>query len=117
MTAKICFRFGLRIAGIMSLPPPFKMIDERNDTPPPHPGEVLREDMLPYFGVSGPELARHLGIPCCKLSAVLSENAPVTLALAKRLGASLGQGPQYWLALQSQYDLWHGALEVPVRSI
>jgi antitoxin HigA-1 len=101
----------------MPLPPPFKPIDERNDTPPPHPGEVLREDMLPYFRVSGPELARHLGISRQKLNAVLTENAPVTRVLARRLGASLGQGPQYWLALQSQYDLWHGALHATGRGI
>ena len=94
----------------MSQPPPFKHINERTDTAPPHPGEILREDMLPHFHVSAGELARHLGVPLRTLNRVLSETAPVTQPLAKRLGASLGQGAHFWLALQSQYDLWHGAL-------
>jgi antitoxin HigA-1 len=95
----------------MPLPPFFKPIDERSDTAPPHPGEILREDMLPHFHVTSRELARHIGVPMRTLDTVLSERAPITRSMAKRLGASLGQGAQYWLALQSQYDLWHVALE------
>lgn len=95
----------------MPLAPPYKMIDERSDTAPLHPGEILREDMLPHFRISAPELARYIGIPLATLNSVLNERAPVTRGLAKRLGAALGQGAQYWLALQSQYDLWHGRLD------
>jgi antitoxin HigA-1 len=98
----------------MPLKAPYKPIDERIDCAPPHPGEILREDMLPHFHVSPQEFARHLGIPLQKLNTVLSESAPVTLSLAKRLGASLGQGAHYWLALQSQYDLWQSALNAPL---
>lgn len=95
---------------MMSLPPPFKAIDERIDTAPPHPGEILREEILPHFRVSPQELARHIGIPLHALNTVLYETAPITRTLAKRLGASLGQGAHYWLALQSQYDMWQDAL-------
>ena len=95
----------------MPLPPLFKPIDERSDTAPPHPGEILREDMLPHFHVSARELARHIGVPLRTLDTVLAERGPVTRSLARRLGSSLGHGPQYWLALQSQYDLWHVALD------
>jgi antitoxin HigA-1 len=98
----------------MPLRAPYKAIDERIDSAPPHPGEILREDLLPHFRVSPQELARHLGIPLQSLNTVLAERAPVTRSLAKRLGASLGQGPHYWLALQSQYDLWQGALKAPL---
>jgi antitoxin HigA-1 len=94
----------------MPLTPPFKPIDERSDTAPLHPGEILREDMLPFFHVSAPEFARHLGVSLRSLNTLLAEKAPITPPLAKRLGASLGHGPHFWLALQSQYDLWHGAL-------
>ena len=94
----------------MPLAPPFKYIDTRSDMAPLHPGEILREDMLPHFNVTAEELARHIGIPAKRLNTVLSEAAPVTRKLAARLGASLGQGANYWLALQLQYDLWHGAL-------
>ena len=94
----------------MSRKPPYKSIDERGDTPPPHPGEILREDMLPHFKVTAEELARHIGISIATLTSVLSERAPITRSLATRLGTSLGQGARYWLALQLQYDLWHGSL-------
>lgn len=94
----------------MVLPPPFKTIDERTDIPPPHPGEILREDLLPHYNVTATELARHIGVSPQILNRVLSERAPVTQALAKRLGRSLGNGAQYWMAVQLQYDLWHGSL-------
>ena len=100
----------------MTLAPPFKPIDERIDTAPPHPGEVLREDVLPHFHVTARELARHIGVPFQTLDTVLRESAPVTQSLAKQLGASLGQGAHYWLALQFQYDLWHGALGISPES-
>jgi antitoxin HigA-1 len=90
---------------------PFKVIDERTDIPPPHPGEILREELLPHYKVTVAELARHLGVSKRSLDTVISENAPVTRALAQRLGRSLGHGAQYWMALQLQYDLWHGSLE------
>lgn len=100
----------------MFLSPHLKSIDERNDVAPPHPGEILREDMLPHFNVTAEELARHIGVPIQRLSAILDERAPVTRMLAKRLGASLGHGPGYWLALQLQYDLWHGSLQASLQA-
>ncbi len=93
----------------MSLTPPFRSIDDHRDLAPPHPGEILREDMLPHFNVTARELARHIGVSARKLETVLEERAPITQPLAKRLGTALGQGARYWLALQLQYDLWHGA--------
>ena len=89
---------------------PFRAIDERLDTPPLHPGEVLREDMLPHFRVSASELARHLQVPHRIVDALLSERGRVTEALAARLGAAFGQGAHYWLALQRQHDRWQHAI-------
>ena len=89
---------------------PFKIIDERQDTPPLHPGEVLREDLLPHFKVSARELALHLRVPVQDIDALLSEHGRVTQTLAARLGASFGQGAQYWLALQRQHDLWQASI-------
>ena len=89
---------------------PYKIIDERTDTPPPHPGEILREDVLPYFKVTASELTRHLDVPLAALSGILSERAPVDRSIAVLLGGSLGRGADYWLALQLQYDIWHNSL-------
>lgn len=76
------------------------------DAAPPHPGEILREDILPALGMTRTGLARHLGISVRKLSGVLTERRPLNLDLAVRLGAALGSGTRYWLGLQVQYDLW-----------
>ena len=94
----------------MPLNPPFRSIDDSRDMAPPHPGEILREDMLPHFNVTARELARHIGVSPRALDIVLDERAPITTRLAKRLGKALGQDARYWLALQLQYDLWHGSL-------
>ena len=47
----------------MPLNPPFRSIDDSRDMAPPHPGEILREDMLPHFNVTARELARQIGVP------------------------------------------------------
>jgi addiction module HigA family antidote len=73
--------------------------------PPMHPGELLREDVLPALGRSRAEIARLLGISRQTLHNILSERAPVTPEMALRLGKLCGNGPELWLALQSRYDL------------
>ena len=100
----------------MTLRSPFKTIDDLSDNAPPHPGEVLREDMLPHFKITAAELARHIGVPRHTLDTVIAERAPVTGALAERLGSTLGHGARYWLALQLQYDVWHGSLSAPQQA-
>jgi addiction module HigA family antidote len=76
------------------------------DLHPPHPGEILREDILPLLRLNRSEFARHLGVSARVLSELLSERRSVTLDLAQRLGAALGQGARYWLGLQMQHDVW-----------
>ncbi len=85
-----------------------------HNAPPPHPGEVLREDMLPSIRLSAVELARHLGVSPRMLADVLDERQPVTLDLARRLGAAFGCGAHYWLGLQIQYDLYQARVAEPV---
>jgi antitoxin HigA-1 len=83
----------------------FKTHYERDEAPP-HPGEVLRDDVLPAIGLSRSALAKRLGVTTRKLSTFLSEQSPVTADLAMRLGAFFGQGARYWLGLQMQHDMW-----------
>lgn len=73
---------------------------------PPHPGETLREDVLPVLGISVTEMARRLGLARETLSRILHGRAPVSPDLAVRLErAGIGQA-RTWLAVQSDYDLW-----------
>jgi antitoxin HigA-1 len=85
--------------------PVFKDIYLR-DAAPPHPGEVLRDDLLPMTGLTRTALAKRLGITPQRLSALLSEKAPITADLAMRLGTLFGHGARYWLGLQMQHDIW-----------
>jgi antitoxin HigA-1 len=77
----------------------------RNGLPAMHPGELLREDVLPALGRTRAEIARLLGVSRQTLHAILTEHAPVTAEMALRLGKLCGNGPELWLALQTRYDL------------
>jgi antitoxin HigA-1 len=83
---------------------------------PPHPGAVLRDQILTRLTLSRKELAAKLGVSLPRLSDVLAERRPVSLDLARRLGKAFGNGARYWLALQMQHDVWaaecEGSIEV-----
>ncbi len=72
---------------------------------PMHPGEMLREDVLPALGKSKTEIARLLGVSRQTLYDILDEKQPVTPGMALRLGKLLGNGPDLWINLQRVYDL------------
>lgn len=72
---------------------------------PIHPGEMLREDVLPALGRPKTEIARLLGISRQTLYDILNEKQPVTAGMALRLGKLCGDGPDIWLNLQKRYDL------------
>lgn len=73
---------------------------------PPHPGETLREDVLPALGISVTEMARRLGVARETLSRILHGRAPISPDLAVRLErAGIGRA-RAWLAVQIDYELW-----------
>jgi len=74
--------------------------------PPTHPGEVLREDVLPALRLSVTAVARQLGVSRQTLHGILAEKHPVTPVMALRLGRFCGNGPEVWLRMQAAYDLW-----------
>ncbi len=73
---------------------------------PVHPGEILREDVLPSLELSVSEVARRLGVSRQQLHRVLACTHPVTIEMALRIGKLVGNGPGLWLRLQQAYDLW-----------
>jgi len=75
--------------------------------PPTHPGEILREDVLPALQLSVAEAARQLRVPRQRLHWVLAGRAPVSAEMALRLGRFCGNGPDLWLRMQQAHDLWH----------
>lgn len=75
--------------------------------PPTHPGEILREDVLPELRLSVTEAAAKLGVSRQTLHRILSGEAAVTAEMAVRLGKLCGNGPRLWLQIQQARDLWH----------
>lgn len=74
--------------------------------PPVHPGEVLREDVLPALGLPVSRAAGQLGVSRQTLHRIMAGRQPVTVEMALRLGKFFGNGPGLWLRLQQNYDLW-----------
>lgn len=73
---------------------------------PPHPGEALREDVLPELKLSVTALAKHLGYSRRRLSMLLNGRSSIKTDLAWRLElAGVGKA-HMWLARQSAYDMW-----------
>jgi addiction module HigA family antidote len=69
-----------------------------------HPGEFLAE-ILEDFDLSQAAFARLIGISAMRISHVIKGTRPVTAELALLFGRAFDQSPQYWLNLQSGYDL------------
>jgi addiction module HigA family antidote len=77
---------------------------------PPHPGETLREDVLPELGLTVTQAAEQLGVTRVALSRVLNGHAGISPEMALRiegwLGVENGGRADLWLAQQASYDLW-----------
>ncbi|GAB1386301.1 HigA family addiction module antitoxin [Melaminivora sp.] len=80
------------------------MTTPHNGLPAIHPGEFLRET-LDELGLTQTAFAQALGVSPMRVSHLLRGDRPVTAEMALRLGRALGQSPQYWLNLQTAYDL------------
>ena len=81
---------------------------------PPHPGETLREDVLPALNLTVTQAAAELGINRVTLSRVLNGKAAISIDLALRLEAWLdGPSAQSWLKGQLAYDLWQAREKRP----
>jgi len=74
---------------------------------PPHPGEILREDVLPELGMSVTKAAGQLGVTRVTLSRIINGKAGISPDMALRLAAWLDNTPESWLNMQVAYDLWH----------
>ena len=72
---------------------------------PTHPGEILREDVLPALGKPKVEVARALRISRQQLYDILNEVKPITSQMALRIGKLTRSSPEMWLRMQCAYDL------------
>lgn len=84
---------------------------------PSHPGELLREVVIPATGRSKVEIAALLGISRQHLYDVLREAKPISPSVAVRLGKLFGDGAAPWLRMQAAHDTWHAEKTIDVKSI
>jgi len=72
---------------------------------PIHPGEILREQFMAEFGVSMNRLARDLRVPVTRISEIVNQRRSVTSDTALRLARYFGTTPEFWMNLQTSYDM------------
>jgi addiction module antidote protein, HigA family len=73
--------------------------------PPVHPGEVLLEEFLEPLDISQYRLAKDISVPPRRVNEIVLRKRSVSADTALRLGRYFGTSEQFWLNLQSQYDL------------
>lgn len=72
---------------------------------PIHPGEVLMEDFIQGFGITQNKLAVSIGVPPRRINEIVHGKRAITADTALRLGKYFGTSAQFWLNLQTHYDL------------
>ena len=78
----------------------------RRKVRPTHPGEMLREDFLPDYGLTVAGLAKALGVSRQTMNDLLRERRAVSPAMALRLSRLFSNSPEFWLNAQRAVDLW-----------
>jgi addiction module HigA family antidote len=73
---------------------------------PTHPGEVLREDVLPALEMTQAEFAKRLGVSRLSVSELLLEKRALTADMAIRIARLTKTTPESWLRMQEALDLW-----------
>ena len=73
---------------------------------PAHPGEMLREDFMPDYGLTAASLAEKIGVSRQSVNQILRERRAVTPSVALRLSHLFGNTPEFWLNAQRAVDIW-----------
>ena len=76
-----------------------------NNMRPIHPGEILREEFLIPLAMSSKDLAHSLKIPVSTVDGIINETCPILADLALRLARYFDSSPEFWMDLQTAYDL------------
>lgn len=85
---------------------------------PTHPGEMLLEEFINPMGLTQKQLAEHLRWTTAKVSEIVHGKRGLTAESSLALGDAFGMEPEFWLNLQSNWDLWHAAQQhVPFKKI
>jgi antitoxin HigA-1 len=80
-------------------------MSQRNALPPIHPGEIIREDVLPETGLSVAAAAKALGVSRQMLHGILAGRKPLSAVMCLKVSRLFGSTPEFWMRLQAEYDL------------
>jgi len=80
-----------------------RMVEEK--MAPIHPGEILKEDFIAPMGISQYLLAKDIGVDPRRINAIIHGKRAITADTALRLGRYFGIEPEFWMNLQTHYDL------------
>jgi antitoxin HigA-1 len=89
----------------------------KRDFDPIHPGEILLQEFLHPMGISQYRLAKDISVPQRRISEIVQGKRSVTADTALRLGRYFGMEAQFWLNLQSRYDLLRAEAELDERLV
>ena len=73
--------------------------------PPVHPSETLLEEFLKPMGISQYRLAKDISVPACRINEIIHGKRAITADTALRLGRYFSMSPEFWIGLQTHYDL------------
>ncbi len=77
--------------------------------PPTHPGEMLLKEFIEPAGITQTELSNHLKWPYARLNEIINGKRGVSTESALSLGQAWDTGPEFWLNLQRNWDLWRSS--------
>jgi antitoxin HigA-1 len=80
-------------------------MEKRNGLPPVHPGEIIREDILPEVGLSVTAAAKALGVSRQMVHDILAGRKPLSAVMCLKVARLFGSTPEFWMRLQAEFDL------------
>ena len=88
---------------------------KKKKMPPIHPGEILVEEFLKPMSISQYRLAKDISVPARRINEIVHGDRCITANTALRLGRYFGVSPQFWLNLQTHFDLAHEEDRLGIR--
>ena len=89
---------------------------EKRGLPPVHPGEIIKQDILPSVGLSVTATAKALGVSRQMLHGILAERKPLSAVMCLKVSRLFGGSPELWMRLQAAYDLKKAAQDKKVMA-
>jgi antitoxin HigA-1 len=80
-------------------------MERKNRLPPVHPGEIIKQDILPSVGLSVTAAAKSLGVSRQMLHDILAGRKPLSAVMCLKVSRLFGSTPELWMRLQASYDL------------